>query len=204
MSKDSIMRGYALSNFVLSPLQKGLQSTHAICRIRSANKGNPYLQSVYDEWEENHTTLIYLNGVFHGTLNETFNKWKELDIDGGSFMFPIPYAKFTEDEYTLNGATTAIACILHPRYYTPMACARSNPDFKIQNLNSSTSVNYQYNDAFDASAKEVHKIWQLNALVEQNAREVNPNDVVDRACFCNYTDREVFFMQNLNTFGMAS
>lgn len=121
------MRGYAFSHFYIKPLLMGVQSNHAICRIRS---NNPDFHAMYDDWEANHTTLIYLNGGFTRQMKEIVATFERLDITNPEkFKVPMPFAAFHEDEDTLGGILTAVSIIIPHRYYAAMSAVRQDKDF---------------------------------------------------------------------------
>lgn len=171
------MRAYAFSHFLLMPLQKGLQSNHAICRIRSTNHGFAY---VYDNWEKNHTTLIYLNGGFSRNLQEIMDTFLELKINTSDFMFPIPWSEFREDQDTMEGMRTAVACILHPRYYAAIACVRNDKDFW----------------------GEIGKFKNDQQLKLSDAMKFEKAQV-DPEYFENYTEKEIALINFLSQFSFA-
>lgn len=132
------MRGYAFSHGYIRPLLAGVQSNHAICRIRSVN---PDMADVYDDWEKNYTTLIYLNGGFTRQMKETLATLESLDVKNPvTFKFPIPFTPFYEDEDTLGGILTAVGCVIHHRYYAAVAALRRCRDRDFWSLSEDERV----------------------------------------------------------------
>lgn len=179
------MRAYAFTLLNLGAGHRALQAAHAICRIRSEYNENRLSQKIWDDWEENSSTIIMLNGGFVGDLKNTNEFLQELSVDDPSrFMFPILFSAFKEDKYTLNESMTAIAAIIHPRYYTPIALARENKNVDLAEL-----------------TQEYQSVTE--ALFLLNLKEPNVNDRVDSTCFENYSQEEQDFIIFLSKFNLA-
>ena len=103
------MRLYTFNHYMLSDIQKGIQSGHATVELFAKYKENEML---YD-WAENHKTHIALNGGNSVDLEElkTF-------LLGSNIKYP--WAVFNEDE-SLGNLLTSISIILPEKIYE---CAR--------------------------------------------------------------------------------
>ena len=117
-------RGYVFVNTALSSIQKGVQGAHAIAEVghvadvslELAKINNPLgdrnLAVIHNLWRGVHRTLIFLDGGFHGVLNENYKTFSSL-----CKKLSLPHAKFIEDEETMNCMTTAFAGIIPSTIY---------------------------------------------------------------------------------------
>ena len=98
------MRAIVLTNSWLSGVQKGLQAGHALVEMSLTEN------FLYQEWAAWHKTLIVVEGGSHRDLEDFFlflHKGDEVDY---------AFSSFSEDEESLNNATTAVAVILSNKY----------------------------------------------------------------------------------------
>lgn len=133
-----IYRIYTFINFYLNSISQGIQSAHVqqelvnkyspdfgggykkmlgdwshLHTVSEAEKAAPgYLETLV-EWATNHKTMITLNGGIASTLKEH----REFFIRYSEFMsqqvgIALPWAKFHEDEQSLDGTMTAVAIVL--------------------------------------------------------------------------------------------
>lgn len=100
------LRAYVFLNKALSPIQKGVQGAHAL--IDLVVSGN----EIAKEWATKHKTVIFLDGGFHGLLNENFDT-----LNGFCSELELPCTKFVEDLETMNGMTTALAAVVPESVY---------------------------------------------------------------------------------------
>jgi len=125
-------RLYTFPHFILSPLAKGIQSTHSTVELFNKyvpHKGNDYEVKSNDDiekdqfeilfdWSLNHKTEIMLNpGV-----SENLDELKYLLEDPENFY---PWAEFHEDEFSLKGIMTSISIILTEKIYTTASLFRT-------------------------------------------------------------------------------
>lgn len=103
------MRAYFFTNTWLSGLQKGLQSAHVIAELSQGVCGQP-AEDDFIEWVDNHKTIIILDGGAHADL-------KRIEEFFQSETERYPWASFCEDEYSLNGAMTAVGIVLPEHIY---------------------------------------------------------------------------------------
>lgn len=184
------MRAYAFTHLQMSPGQRALQAAHAICRIRSAWKGLPAMQQIWDDWEEQHSTMIFLNGGFSGDLQTITKTIGDAVSKYDQFKRIVIFAAFCEDEFTLGGALTSVAMIVHPRYYTPIICANSS-EFKISDL-------------FIGCVDPLKAHENMRKLVVTNEKEPNKNDIVTHEWFEGYNKIEIDFIEWLSKFKLAN
>lgn len=125
MNKELELRMYGLVPYNLSEIQKAIQFGHAVVEYGQAIKGIPLLESVYNDWANNHKTFIILNGGTTniklsrlGTLNQHY---LDLDLQG------IPFASFHEPD--LGDQLTALAFIVDERVFNK----KLYPDFEMPN-----------------------------------------------------------------------
>ena len=120
------MRFYGFGNYYLSSLQQGLQAGHAAVDLHvkyNIHEQGHYdikpCQDMYNDWAENHKTMVLLNGGNSADLADLF-----------AFLYceenPYPFVKFHEDEVSLNGALTYVGMILPPKIYDKAAAIRQD------------------------------------------------------------------------------
>jgi hypothetical protein len=102
------LRCYVFVNLALSSIQKGVQGNHACVEVGAQSN---YCET-YRDWAENHKTLIYLQGGFHGVLEEQYKEFKRL-----CNKLDIPHAGFYEDEETMNCMFTSFAGVIPSTVY---------------------------------------------------------------------------------------
>lgn len=118
------MRFYGFGNYYLSSLQQGLQAGHAAVdlhvKYNILEQGHFDIapcQNMYNDWAQNHKTMVLLNGGNSADLQNLFD-----------FLYceenPYPFVKFHEDEVSLNGALTYVGMILPPKIYDTAARIR--------------------------------------------------------------------------------
>lgn len=104
------LRAYALVNQYIAGIHAGIQTAHALVRL--SVKYDPLSQfygqpaEMYNDWRNDHETLIVLNGGYQQRIYETMELWEKCDF---------PFAHFCEEQEALNGALTAAVIIL-PEY----------------------------------------------------------------------------------------
>jgi hypothetical protein len=120
------MRFYGFGNYYLSSLQQGLQAAHAAVdlhvKYNILEQGHYDIkpcQDMYNDWAQNHKTMVLLNGGNSADLQDLFD-----------FLYceenPYPFVKFHEDEVSLNGALTYVGMILPEKIYSVAALMRSS------------------------------------------------------------------------------
>lgn len=115
------LRCYTFTNFMLSPIQQGIQSGHASMELVNkymVHKGwiDGMAEQVAD-WIENHKRIICLNG---GNADGIRDIKGFLDVPENSF----PVAGFYEDQQSLDGALTSVAVILPARIFDTASLMR--------------------------------------------------------------------------------
>ena len=117
------MRFYGFGNYYLSSLQQGLQAGHTISELfvkytpKQSGMTTGGLHSIYT-WARNHKTMVLLNG---GNSKDLQNLYEFLESTCGQF----PFAKFHEDEQSLNCALTYVGIILPSYIYDTAAAIRN-------------------------------------------------------------------------------
>ena len=108
------MRAYFFCNFYLSSIQQGIQSAHCMhemfTKYRDVNT-EPQTSVLYD-WANNHKTMIVLNGGDSQSIAELYELLAPLAKEGF-----FPFAKFSEDERSLNNALTCVGVVLPESIY---------------------------------------------------------------------------------------
>lgn len=119
------IRCYTFTNFMLSPIQQGIQSGHASMELVNkymVSDGwvDGYAIQVAD-WITKHKTIICLNGGNAKGIRE----WLELlnvgELNGHN---KFPFAPFFEDEQSLDGSLTSVAVVLPARIFEGAAALR--------------------------------------------------------------------------------
>lgn len=113
----------------LSSLQNGLQAAHCLGEMflkynHSHFKGSDE-RAILEDWVTNDKTIIILNGGNTAELNYVYDQLMSLSLcmtdifDEGKSK--LPYAKFHEDEQSLNKALTCVGIIIpESTYNTPI------------------------------------------------------------------------------------
>lgn len=123
------MRIYTFTHFILSPIQQGIQASHAKDEMAAQfSNGKDEASLMYQDWLKNHKTHIALNGGNTQTLSELYAFL--LDEEN-----PYPWTRFREDDETLGGLMTSVAIVLPEKIYEASAALRKkeiyyNSDFK--------------------------------------------------------------------------
>jgi hypothetical protein len=107
------MRFYAFGNYYLSSLQQALQAHHACQEIYNIYQ-TPAKRDIYSDWSKNHKTIVLLNGGNSADLQDLYNFFNLADN-------PYLFAKFHEDEQSLNNALTSVGIILPSMIYETAA-----------------------------------------------------------------------------------
>lgn len=116
------LRCYTFTNFMLSPIQQGIQSGHAAMELVNRYMvfegwQNGFAEPVA-EWISYHKTIVCLNGGNADGIREI-----KLFLDEG--YNPFPYAGFCEDHESLDGSLTSVAVILPARIFETAALLRN-------------------------------------------------------------------------------
>jgi len=111
------LRAYYFGNMYLSSIQQGIQAAHATADMFV--KYQPFYtdeecdesSSAYrmlTEWASNHKTMILLNAGFGSEIHDLVKFFNDDEN-------PYPFAPFSEEEASLDGAITTVSIIL-PEY----------------------------------------------------------------------------------------
>lgn len=107
MTEQIEYRAYCFTNMYLSQIQRGIQSAHAIVEMHNKCTTRTVLR--YQEWAENHKTMIVLNGGSCDSLVKLLD-YEDILYDIRNDL-PIPFGYFNEDS-SLNNALTAVTMVL--------------------------------------------------------------------------------------------
>jgi len=108
------MRAYFFVNNWLSQIQRGIQVAHCaveMARYYARHTGVGETRFLdFEEWADQHKTMIVLNGGGHADLN---------DLTGFLSQGPhdLPWGYFKEDRESLNGAVTCVGVVIPERIY---------------------------------------------------------------------------------------
>lgn len=121
------LRMYGLTNYQLTGIQKGIQFLHGVVEYsQTVNRVGGISLDIYNDWANNHKTVILLNGgttnskvledgKYSGTLNNHKTKLDELGVFNTTFTEP-----------DLGDQLTAVVFILDERIFN----RKKYPDFK--------------------------------------------------------------------------
>jgi hypothetical protein len=125
------MRFYALGNYYLSSIQQGIQAFHVLGEMTIAypavaddNEGSHawhIARGVFDEWLNDHKTMICLNGGNNAALGEAVRLFEDPRNEG------FPFAEFNEDYQSLDGIRTSVGIVLPDYIYE--ADVKTNPQW---------------------------------------------------------------------------
>lgn len=123
----SVYRLYSFTNYYLSSLQKGLQTAHVVAEMANINKiyRDRYpdtIETPFETWSRLDKTIIILNGGNSADL--------EL-LHADLYKFGIESTFFKEDQRSLNGAWTAVGCIIPDVYWDPKHPERDHQEVVI-------------------------------------------------------------------------
>lgn len=108
---DQEFRCYHFNNFYLSGIHAGIQAAHAQHELAYKYLGIGDAPSdIYENWVENHKTMVVLNGGMAKDLLELEDLFDTEDN-------PYPWASWRESEEALNGCITSIAMVLPQRVF---------------------------------------------------------------------------------------
>jgi hypothetical protein len=112
------MRLYTFGNYYLSSIQQGIQSAHVVSELFTKYPfenaivwDEPQGKPLYD-WAKTHKTIICLSG---GNCDDLHDLYEELAGIGPTLG--LPYAKFREDDASLNGAITCCGIVVPAMIY---------------------------------------------------------------------------------------
>jgi hypothetical protein len=121
------LRMYGLTNYQLTGIQKGIQFLHGVVEYsQMVNRVGGELLDIYNDWANNHKTVILLNGgttnhrttedgLPFGLLNQHVLKLDEMKIDFATFHEP-----------DLGDQLTAVVFIVDERVFN----RKKYPDFE--------------------------------------------------------------------------
>jgi hypothetical protein len=134
------MRLYTLTNYYLSSIQIGIQSAHVLGELVNKYPEIPcdltvrvQSRETLCDWMQNYKTMICLNGGNNADLMATFELFNDLRNTG------LPFAKFNEDEQSMDGMLTCIGIVVPEYIYNA-------EDRVIASDSTSTTYGYFYND----------------------------------------------------------
>lgn len=163
------MRFYGFGNYYLSSLQQGLQAGHAAVdlhvKYNILEHGHFDIapcQKMYNDWAQNHKTMVLLNGGNSADLQELYD-----------FLYceenPYPFVKFHEDEASLNGALTYVGMILPPNIYdTAAVLRRTRGAFYNEELGAVQIPNVQVGEDADAFVLVQMSEFEFNLMQRLN------------------------------------
>lgn len=135
------MRYYGFCNFMLSSVQQGVQNFHVCHELFNKYDARSQLaphgaRSVLREWSTSHKTAIFLNG---GNAIALRSVYAQLADFGDELC--LPYAKFHEDEDSLDNLMTACGIVV-PTSIVDMAQAfRNMPvNYNLDRCGSNTDI----------------------------------------------------------------
>lgn len=119
------MRAYFfVNNLYMRELQWGLQSLHCLGELHNKyEEQNEVEYNVLREWERDHKTVIFLGAANVAGLLEVYQTFEEMSRFSD---LPYPFAKFEEDEQSLNSAITSVGIVIPAKIYDLARLARES------------------------------------------------------------------------------
>ena len=114
------MRFYSFTNWMLRPIQQGIQPGHAAVELLlkySSFSSDVRAHMVWD-WAQNHKTFMCMNGGNSDGLRDLLKFFDDP-------RNPYPYATFHEDAQSLDGIMTCISIVLPEEIYEAAAIERA-------------------------------------------------------------------------------
>lgn len=122
-------RLYTLTNWMLRPIQQGIQPLHAsndmlVKYHPSGGFAHTNAAKIAWEWATSHKTVICLNGGNAAMMDAAWHKIHML-----ASKLDLPCQKFHEDWQSLYGALTSCCVVVPARLYTPSVLSTlTDPD----------------------------------------------------------------------------
>lgn len=113
-------RFYGFGNYYLSSIQQGIQAAHVVGEMFVQNSFNEEKMNAVFNWAKNDKTIVLLNGGNSQSIAEIYQFFTLLSNE-----MNYPFAKFYEDQQSLNGALTCVGIILPKHVYELMSEMRS-------------------------------------------------------------------------------
>ena len=111
------LRAYFFGNMYLSDKQHGIQAAHVVTKMFAkygrVHEGDDSVAAdlLYD-WSDDGVTKILLNGGYQSNLAVVYEALEEMCPS-----LELPFAKFHEEEASLNGALTSVGVVVPEEIY---------------------------------------------------------------------------------------
>jgi len=134
-------RLYTFPHFMLSPLAKGIQSTHSTVELFNKyvpHKGNNYEVKSNDDSEKDTFEVLFDWSINHKT-EIMLNPGTSQGLEELEYLMQVPenfypWAAFYEDEESLKGIMTSISIVLTEKIYNTASLFRTgNFNFNLNN-----------------------------------------------------------------------
>lgn len=106
------MRLYTFTNWMLRPIQQGIQPLHVLGDMVAKYTAPSIEKTTLLEWCRTHKTVICLDGGTAGNVKRTAFRLAELGD-----QLSLPHAAFHEDEESLDGAMTSCGIVVPANIY---------------------------------------------------------------------------------------
>jgi hypothetical protein len=157
------MRFYSFTNWMLRPIQQGIQPGHAAVELFVKYSGSQSEKDVMLwDWAVNHKTFICLNGGTYADLLDT-------KVFMENYNNPYPFAAFHEDEASLGSLVTSIGIVLPEKIYITAAAMRSSkdPQFLIELPDGKYAANYVDSEG---AVRSYHlTVWEVDLIGRLNS-----------------------------------
>lgn len=125
-------RFYSFTNMYLSPMQKGIQTAHAVsemsakylCNSENVEKMFDTEFGTFNTWAEQDKTVIVLNGGYSSNLKYIYHVCKKFSKNLRRTGEGLPFVRFYESDDALDGALTAVGIILPESVYATASAIR--------------------------------------------------------------------------------
>lgn len=154
------MRYYGFGNYYLSSIQQGIQAAHVIKGLWTEYEKDTESYQIAEDWARDHKTMVLLNGGNAAGLRYVYEAFKRFESQG----MTLPFAKFNEDEQSLDGALTAVGIVLPEKYYLMMdKLRRKTTKVKKHGKKGKKKAKHK-KDHFEKLLKKGWQTWELELM----------------------------------------
>ena len=100
-------KAYFLSHGWLSPQQAGIQAAHCLGEMMINHQDS----DIFQRWLKEDKTIILLNGKTSSNLG-ALHYWLDYKFENDNITHAYPYAKFHEDQKSMDNLMTCVGVIL--------------------------------------------------------------------------------------------
>jgi len=166
-------RTYVLCHTWLSPIQKGVQATHAVAdmiarhsKIIVEEANQLYYQTVLGKWVYGDKTLILLEGGNSQELSDFYSLLTNSYITGHRVdnKDKIFFSKFHEDTESLNSSITAVAVVLPESIYNYGVTCEPRPIHNYHGMSEEKRRELEHNYRINVAMHEIFEYISTKRL----------------------------------------